>query len=714
LTKNNKRAGNSPLGARVLDALADLRMGGGRRAAIAVALYFVVCGLYLYGSFGGSAYRAGDIVESDIVSPRTMEYEDAEATEAARRAASEKIEPVYSLAPGFRSGIEDVFQRLLETLRSRGPAENFSRLEKELYDFGLGGDSVRALLSMDVEKAVQLWVAVSTALNRLGEMENVGSGDIMGIAEEAGRLARQDDLDHSISSVAHDIVSVAVKSNLETDAEATENLRKEAAQSAPPVVRTIRKNEVIVRRGDPISAKHLDIMKTSGVGSGGDSWNRLAGKALLIALSFLIIGAFVKTFHPRIYRDEKKLLIFATLLALAAAWSALIIRVPSFSGYLIGVAAGTSTILMCVMLSRLMTLAAMPVFLAMTALSLEMAAEHLLVAIAASLAAYFYSVRTHDKDNLMKAGAAVSVVSMVSILIITLIKFSSAADAAINIFIFGGLNGMLSFVFAAGLMPAYEKVFNVTTPHRLLELSNPEEPLLKRLLIEAPGTYHHSILVGNLAETAAEAVGADALLVRIACYYHDIGKLKRPYFFIENRMDGLSQLTDVAPTLGALVISSHVKDGVEMARENRLPEEVIELISEHHGTCLISFFYQQARARVEAGECEDVGENRFRYPGPRPSRIEGAIIMLADSCEAAVRSLKAPTPKAIESIVDNIVVSRLREGQFEQCDVTLKQIDSIRNSLLKTLAGVYHSRMEYPDLEEFKEREAAPRKNGAG
>jgi putative nucleotidyltransferase with HDIG domain len=376
--------------------------------------------------------------------------------------------------------------------------------------------------------------------------------------------------------------------------------------------------------------------------------------------------------------------------------------IPQFSLYAMGVSTSVLAILLCFLVQPQLALVSVPLLAAAALITLKLDPGVLVLMLTTGFLGYFFSMRRQDMDNIIKAGAAISGCGIVLIAALHLTHFVSIKSFLVDTLLFGAANGLLTAVLATGLLPLFERVFNVITPHRLLELSNPENPLLKQLLTTAPGTYHHCIFVGNLAETAAEAVGADPLLVRIACYYHDVGKLRRPYFFAENQLHGQNPLDDKSPSMGALIIYQHVKEGVEMLREHKLPEPIIRIASEHHGTCLISFFYQQARS--QAKDPDTVSEERFRYPGPTPSTLESAIVMLCDGCEAAVRSLKDHAMRNIENTVNAIVKGRLVDGQFDHCNITLQQIDTVRKTLIETLARIYHARVEYPDEEELKKK----------
>ncbi|MFC1474715.1 HD family phosphohydrolase [bacterium] len=689
-----------------------LRVVTDRRAIGAAVLFVLVCAAVGSQLIGGFVYREGDIAESDIISPGTIEFEDTEATLAARAGAAGEFGEVYRLQPGFRNYIEDVFKTVLDAKSQPADAPGREKARKQLQDKGLSREASNRLFALEKDEPVRLRLHISTVLSRLAPEEMLDEKSLRRLEDDAMNMAAEEGISEDLLPAVAEVITKAVSLHSEKDPEATGDLRRRLEKSTAPVMRRVRKGEVIVRKGDAISGGHLDAMRAAGLAGPRSSWPKLAGFLLLQLFVFGVMGAFVKNTAPAVYRDADKMTIFYILVLLTVVSCVVVSSVELFSGYLLGAPPAALTILICVLLRPLPALAVVPALLLAVAPALGFEMSHFIVAVTAVLAAYFFTAGPQDRDSLLKAGVAVSLSNMAVILLLSLLGNVEWRRVFQDVLLFGALNGVIAAVTAMGSLPAFERGFNITTQHRLLELSNPEEPLLKQMLIHAPGTYYHSFFVGNLAETAAEALGANALLVRIACYYHDVGKLKRPYFFVENHIDGQKQLDDISPTLGALVISSHVKDGVEMAREHNLPDEIVDIIAQHHGNMLISFFYQQALA--EAPEGKEVSEDRFRYPGRRPRTMEAAIIMVADSCEAAVRSIKDPTPKQIENTVNNIVEQRLFDKQFEECDITLKQIDTLRLTLVKTLASVYHTRMEYPDLEEMKAQREAGGKNGNG
>ncbi|MBI6546222.1 MAG: HDIG domain-containing protein [Cyanobacteria bacterium NC_groundwater_1444_Ag_S-0.65um_54_12] len=271
--------------------------------------------------------------------------------------------------------------------------------------------------------------------------------------------------------------------------------------------------------------------------------------------------------------------------------------------------------------------------------------------------------------------------------------------------LWSAVSGPASAILVSGLLPYLERLTGITTAFTLLELANPGQPLLRQLLLKAPGTYHHSILVGNLGEAAADEIGADPLLVRVGAYYHDIGKTKRPYFFIENQIGIDSQHDNISPRLSSLVITAHVREGIELARQYRLPKPVADFIPMHHGCSLVTYFYQQA---VQAEGSQEVSEEHFRYAGPRPNTKETGIVMLADGVEATIRTLTKPVPEQIEANIRRIVNKRIDEGELSNAPLTLQDIERIIQSFNRILHGLYHQRIEYPD--QLLEREEKARK----
>jgi putative nucleotidyltransferase with HDIG domain len=330
-------------------------------------------------------------------------------------------------------------------------------------------------------------------------------------------------------------------------------------------------------------------------------------------------------------------------------------------------------------------------------------------------------VRRGDRlTHFVQAAIAIAIVNVAVVSVFTLLGDGDVAGLA-ELAGAGVASAIGSGLAAVGSFLVVGNVFGITTSFQLLELANPSQPLLRRLLLETPGTYHHSLMVGNLAERAAEAINADPLLARVAAYYHDIGKLTNPLAFIENQADGQNVHDELAPEQSAQMIKSHVAAGIDLAYEYKLPTPVIAFIPQHHGTALMGYFYARARTQAveESGLRPDtpaareveaaVDERKFRHAGPKPQSREAAILMLADSVEASVRSLRQPDEAQIRAMVNRIVRERLEDGQFDECDVTLRDLERIREAFVAQLLGMYHRRIEYPQnkIVELESRRAA-------
>jgi cyclic-di-AMP phosphodiesterase PgpH len=303
-------------------------------------------------------------------------------------------------------------------------------------------------------------------------------------------------------------------------------------------------------------------------------------------------------------------------------------------------------------------------------------------------------VSRNQRTNVLRAGIYVALVNILIIAFLVLLSdVAYSSTEYIYYLVFALVSGIGSSILTIGFLPFFETGFGILSSMKLVELSSPNQPLLKKLLTDAPGTYHHSVMVANLAESACEAIGANGLLARVGCYYHDVGKSKRPHFFIENQMNMENPHDRMNPETSKNIIIDHASDGAAMLRKYKLPKEIVDIAEQHHGTTLLKYFYYKAK---EQGK--DVTEVEYRYPGPKPQTKESAIINIADSVEAAVRSKKSPTQEEIKQLVAAIVKDRLSDGQFNECDISLKELEKVKRSLCETLNGIYHPRIEYPEL----------------
>jgi cyclic-di-AMP phosphodiesterase PgpH len=326
-----------------------------------------------------------------------------------------------------------------------------------------------------------------------------------------------------------------------------------------------------------------------------------------------------------------------------------------------------------------------------------------------SLAGIFSVRQYKDRAAIQKAGLTIGLVNALGMLGLDFLRQVPPTYASLlNNVGFALVSGLLTAAFASMLLPPLEAIFKITTDIRLLELSNLNAPVLRRLSVEAPGTYHHSLMVGTLSEAAAEAIGANPLLVRVASYYHDLGKMFKPEYYVENQAFGINKHESLSPSMSCLIITSHVKDGVEMAKEIGLSERIRDMIPQHHGTRIMSYFFQKAKGSLD-GKNQEVDEADFRYPGPKPQSKEAAIMMLADSVEAASRTLSSPSPAQIQGMIDRLVDDIVADHQLDECDITMRDIRLVKESLLKILSGLYHRRIDYPGYD-FRQANNEPEK----
>jgi putative nucleotidyltransferase with HDIG domain len=436
----------------------------------------------------------------------------------------------------------------------------------------------------------------------------------------------------------------------------------------------------------------------------GWSWRVLLGVFLFVGLILAVFALFLRYDLPELLRDDEAVMLLGTLLVLFAA-VVTAFRARPLSVLLTPLPAAA---LLAAMLLHRRVAAVLAVILAVIFGVLhEFSFDCFFIALFGGLAGVAVGVQIRTHKDFIRAGSVIAAVHIVVLGLLALVHRHSFAE----FFVGSGwmvLNGFLSAMLALGLLPFLESFFLRVTPLKLMELADFNQPLLKRLMVEAPGTYHHSLIMATLAESAARIVGANPLLCRVGAYYHDIGKLVKPEYFIENQgviAGGQNPHGNIAPTLSTLVVISHVKEGVALARQAKLPQEIIDFIPMHHGTSRIEYFYRQAVEDAqenfiehldEAADLEEVGEENYRYPGPKPISKETAILMIADSCEAAARTLENPTHTRFKDLVHRLIEQKLRDGQFNRSPLTLADLDKIKEALAGTLTSVHHERIEYP------------------
>jgi len=687
------------------------------------SLFFLVTVLLLSSSFlaEGFSLKEGEISPVDISSPRNIVYVDEAETERLRGEAARQAEKVYredrQVAALVDEKIKSIYAKVRELrLADLSSAERAARLRDFLARAtgapaerigSLPAGALEALLQRSEEELNALEAQSRDLLQE--ELKYRLTEESLPDAREslAGKVALSEPNKPWQPAVSF-ILTETIRPNLVLDREAYEKRVAEAKNKVPPVQRTIRAGQVIVRKGDPVDAGDLEVLRRLGLLRTRSVWPVLLGVSFFVLLLGGLIFLYLCQFRRDLLGRDHCLLLYGLLftLTLLVAKGVTVIKISSqpdvanLIGYLVPLAGGG--MLTAVLLDAGLAVFSVFVFSVLVGIMLDGQLSFVIVGLAGSLAGIYSISSLSDRSGLLRGGLYVSLVNAGTIFILGLIDETGAGTVASGVGM-GVLNGFLSSVMTLGCLPYLEAAFGITSSVRLLELSNPNQPLLKRLLMEAPGTYHHSILVGNLAEAAAEEVRADPLLVRVGSYYHDIGKLKRPYFFVENQVTKENPHEKIAPSLSTLIITSHVKDGLELAREFKLPRDVLAIIEQHHGTSLVAYFYQRA---LESDRPELVAEADFRYDAVKPQSKEAALVMLADSVEAAIRALQKPTPGRLEGLTRRLIKEKLHDGQLDECDLTLKDLNTIANAFVRVLAGIFHSRIEYPEsvINEFERR----------
>ncbi|RAK10344.1 hypothetical protein C8C77_10863 [Halanaerobium saccharolyticum] len=696
--------------------------------------------------------RAGQVSQSDITAPRTITFIDESRTSELRQRAADTAPRVYEEDSTVEEEVINKVNNLFEAVSEKrsffynnkislsaeseqeseqniqetenpevqetdgtdnvlttAEIENFDQdeineiigLVREEIDFEISSDSLSTLITLNSDELTELQERAHNLLqNKLGS--RILPSDLPEAREELRQSAMEMDISRSKRLVLAEIAETVIAANMFLNQEATTSRRQEAISEVEAVEQTVRQGEIIVRKGDVVTESDIDILERLGLQKSGINYYNITGRNLISLILVLLLGFYFYKYQKSVWQDNSKLLLIELLILTVVFFAKILtlfqnpfvdFMVPTaMASILLTVLIGSDTALITTLFISLLIA---PVY--------DMNFNIVLTSFLAGLIGIFSVTKVKERGDIIRAGLNVSFILVFLIGGLSLMQQNQ--DWTYLIWSIGGgiVNGLLVGVLANGLLPYLEDLFDMTSSVKLLELSNPSQPILKRMLVEAPGTYHHSVIVGNLAETAAEDVGADSLLARAAAYYHDIGKLKRPYFFSDNQFGGENPHDKTSPNLSALIIKSHVKDGVEMAEENGLPSKIIDIIKQHHGTNLISYFYQQA---LQNNKHDDIEKKDFRYDGPKPQSREAAIIMLADITEAALRSknFNKNNHDRIEGFVRGLVKDKLIENQLDQSNLTLSDLDTIVKSFVKVLTGIYHQRVEYPEklLKEMK------------
>lgn len=691
--------------------------------------------------------EVGQIALQDIMSPFTITIEDKETTEKRRQEAEEAVLPVYTLNKNVTLNTEEKIREFFafgrEYLQQKPNQQSkaaFRQLIQQkfaidlslqdittLFQLGFPSHLEDLLVNLISKVSAQGIIAIKNLFIRrepergfnliVGDQEKFTTVDqILDIQEAKDRIKveiKSLEIGAKEQGILEKLSHLFILPNLTFDKMTTDARRIQARENISPVFYTIKKGQVIIRKGDEVTEKTVkqinlinqNLRKQSG-------WIiNFFGTILLFTLLLIILWYYLKS----ISRKEATLRLF-NLMGVTLVLSIIIYKGSVFLAdvlssnaslpflqdtknyyYAIPIQFG---VLLFAFLTRIHTSLVFTVFNSlMIGYFFKFNFDLVLLALLAGFAA-IYGIKYYGRQsriNVFKSGLALIIpINLLVIVILHLAKesLSSLSTVAFQL-LMGVIGGLLSAILAYLLLPIFESIFQIVTPARLLELSNSDLPIFRQMALEAPGTYHHSLLVATLAEKAAEALQLDPMLVKTGALYHDIGKIKMPEYFIENRNRGLDLHRDLKPSMSTLVIINHIKEGIELAKKLKLPFKIREIIEQHHGASLVKYFYEKAKEEYDP-EMHKIDEESYRYPSPPPKSKEAALIMLADSVEAASRSLRNPTRSNLKNVIEDILNYYLQDGQLDGSGFSIKELKIIADSFLETLNTIYHHRIDYP------------------
>ncbi|MEK3890687.1 HD family phosphohydrolase [Bacillus sp. FSL K6-3431] len=701
--------------------------------SIIYGLLAIVLFVILYHNVKPETYdmELFSVAENTIRAPKTVE--DEVKTEEERVNAAEEVEKVYVMKKemaqnrvllltsifDFVKETNQEFDRLRENEKEKNQdkeADNatiqprLTLLKTKLTENvseditnSISDKILTSLLETDATLRDQTKEAVISNVETVMN-ERIREEQIVKTKEHLANRIKAVELPVAMEDAALQLGQYAIIANDLYDPDLTEERKKQAMQGVEPV--KILQGQIIAQEGHLIDRETYRQLEMLGLLKNNPTPKPLIGLAIFVVIA---IGTIYIHFS-RVQRSEEKKQSYLMLVSLIFICSLLIMKIiglmEAVNVYNIAYIfpAAMAPMLIKILLNErfalIMTIlmAACGSIVFNDGISGTIDVEIAVYILFSGLAGVLFLSGRNERHQILRSGMFISGVNILLIFFLQLIGSGQFTAVEYTYYvIFAVVSGVVSAILTIGLLPFFEAGFGMLSTIRLIELSSPNHPLIKKILTDAPGTYHHSVMVANLAESACEVIGANGLLARVGCYYHDVGKTKRPHFFIENQINIENPHNQLPPETSKDIIISHVCDGVAELKKHKLPKEIIDIAEQHHGTSLLKFFYYKAKEKNDK-----ISEKEFRYPGPKPQTKEAAIISLADSVEAAVRSMNQPTPEEIRSLVHNIMQDKLVDGQFNECDLTLKEIEVVNKTFCEILNGIFHSRIEYPDFKQKK------------
>ncbi len=633
------------------------------------------------------ALRPGDVATQNVTAPRSARYESPSKTEEARTAAAKQVPDLFdpAITSQQRQALDALALKMSDLRRSTAPAPErvaqLSLMESQLTDtqrrylieaddgsvasvFKDAGDLLLSLMSSGI-KAETLRGAQDAALSRAGAFR----------------------LDRTGTSVVGSLVHDFVRVNFQP--EETRLRRQQARDAVPPVFVTVARDETIIRYGDLVTPFQLEEAQAVGLLAPRADWSRILATFILVIILFAVALGYLMQFMPSILHDWRQLLTVGAVMLVLLLLAKVIVPIDPRAQYIVPMAA-VALLIAALLDTGLAVIVALGVGL-LTGIMADNVLELTLIGFFGGAIGAIYVHRLERLGQWVTAGILVAGAQFVTLVALGLIENRQGFNEVLRLGVVALVGGLLSALIAAGSVPFLSEVMRVVTPMRLLELMTPNNPLLKRLMMSAPGTYNHSVMAANLAEAAAETAGANSVLARVGAYFHDIGKIRRPHFFVENQAEIGNIHENLSPSTSSSILNAHVTDGVELLNQYRFPTVIKEIVQQHQGTTVKKYFYRQA---LEQGL--QATEDDFRYPGPRPRSKEAAIVMMADTVEASTRTLRDRSPDGIREHVHRMIQGFVRDGQLDECELSFRDIRRIEDAFASMVVSIYHSRIEYP------------------
>ncbi|MFN8595189.1 MAG: HDIG domain-containing protein [Anaerolineae bacterium] len=648
---------------------------------------------------GQVTLNAGDVAPEDVRAPRSTRYASTILTDLARDEAEKNVAVIYDpLDPRVARQQIAYARQVIDFIRAvrqdaQATADQQRSMLSAIENVPLSPIVIDQLLAASNElwqRLAQEVIAVIDLAMR-SEIRDVNVNEIKGRLPALVAIDLNEDQTQLVSQIAQPFI---VPNRARNDT-ATEQARLDARNKVEPRQRDIEAGQTIVRQGEIVTPLQIETLNELNLRQSQVGWGDIGGNVLMAVVTAVLLGLYMWRFENELLDRPRHL--FLLLILLLAFMLAAKIIVPNRTVLPFFFPAAALSMLLAVLLGPGLAVTATIVMAGLIGVMAGGSLEMTVYMAAGGLAAILVLGRIERLNAFFFAGLYVALVNIAVVLAFRLPSGTTDPIGLVTLIGAAALNGGLSASLTLAGFFLVGSLFDITTTLQLLELARPTHPLLNQLLHQSPGTYHHTLMVANLAEQAAERIGANSLLTRVGAFYHDIGKTARPYMFVENQIEGANVHDQLNPRTSAEIIVSHVQDGVELAKKYRLPSRVRAFIPEHHGTMRVSFLYQ--KALEDAADPSSVDEKAFRYPGPKPQTKETALLMLADGCEATVRATHPGSPEEINEIVRKVIADRIAWGQLDECPLTLSDLETVRQSFVATLQGIFHPRLRYPGQE---------------